>query len=336
MKPKIKIYIDGTWLTKNRGTLAHNLGRELKINFGALEALLLAQAVERLGIKEYTFAGTSFFGSVPANYDKQDEAIVKKQLSFYDILQNVFHFKVHLFDIDFKQNRILKTDRPSSVILHEKCVDTAISSAIVEEAMANIFDVCVLVAGDKDFSPALATARRHGKRVVLASVYGACAYEYTHGQFVDARVVWLDRFLEVIERKREYSCSAVYHPVALPKAFLRPEVLGTPEAYHCPLCANLTKALRLQNRLPEVVTKKDCAHAQTALVGKVTKVVAEKGFGFITAKDNRNFFFHVSDTAGIAWDSIKCGLGVFFEVTTEPTASKAGKCVKIRPAFGTV
>ena len=174
------------------------------------------------------------------------------------------------------------------------------------------------------------TARRHGKRVVLASVYGACAYEYSHGEFVDARVVWLDRHLDVIERKREYSCSAVYHPAALPKAFMRPEALGAPEAHHCPLGAKLTEALRVKNSLPEVVPQAVLAPTEAAVVGTITKVFTDKGFGFISA-NNRDLFFHISDCR-IAWESVKVNLKVAFEVGMATSAHKAGKCLRVRLA----
>jgi len=51
----------------------------------------------------------------------------------------------------------------------EKCVDIALATDMLYNAMIDAFDVCLLVSGDRDFMPALARVRQAGKRVAIAS-----------------------------------------------------------------------------------------------------------------------------------------------------------------------
>ena len=91
-------------------------------------------------------------------------------------------------------------------------------------------------------------------------------------------------------------------------------------------------ALRLRNKLPATAPEaaSSVPSVPGAVVGTVTKLMPERGFGFITTGDRRNFFFHVSDTVGIAWEAVKCGLTVVFQVAAEPSQDRAGKSIKIR------
>ena len=72
--------------------------------------------------------------------------------------------------------------------------------ALAEDA----FDVAILVVGSRDYLPALQRLRQAGKQVVVASIWGSCAREYTEaddGGVTDYDAVWLDDLHSVVEKK---------------------------------------------------------------------------------------------------------------------------------------
>ena len=329
---KIRVLIDGSWLAANRGVLARKLGRELLIDYAALPQVLVTEALRGLGLSSPAGVETCFFSSSPTNYAPADEALVARKLAFFALLKEQCGYHMEVFPLDIKGHRVAKEAR-NGFVPHEKMVDTAMASSLVVGALENSFDIAVCVCGDKDFLPAIAIARSHGKRVVIASITGSCAREYASRGAVDAGIVWLDGLLESIERTSLRSCCSGFHPTGLSLEFRAPAALSPQEACFCPLCANLAAVLRARAEAslgaPAVIT----AAGSVPLVGTVTKVVRERGFGFVTAQDNRCFYFHVTDTAG-PWSAMRCGLSVFFEVKAAPTPEKAGKCARLWPAFG--
>jgi cold shock protein len=48
--------------------------------------------------------------------------------------------------------------------------------------------------------------------------------------------------------------------------------------------------------------------------GTVKKLVGDRGFGFITAQDGSELFFHRSAVQGVAFDSLTAGQDVEFDV----------------------
>ena len=58
--------------------------------------------------------------------------------------------------------------------------------------------------------------------------------------------------------------------------------------------------------------------------GTVKKVVAERGFGFITAEDGKDYFFHRSALAAtMDFDRLEGGEKVQFEVEQDPKGARA-------------
>ena len=58
--------------------------------------------------------------------------------------------------------------------------------------------------------------------------------------------------------------------------------------------------------------------------GTVKKVVAERGFGFITAEDGKDYFFHRSALAPtLDFDRLEGGEQVQFEVEQDPKGARA-------------
>ena len=59
------------------------------------------------------------------------------------------------------------------------------------------------------------------------------------------------------------------------------------------------------------------------LKGTIKRVVWEKRFGFISAEDGREVFFHRSALEGIDFDALEEGTGVEFDVESGPKGPRA-------------
>lgn len=66
--------------------------------------------------------------------------------------------------------------------------------------------------------------------------------------------------------------------------------------------------------------------------GIITKIVRERGFGFIRPagadRDGRDLFFHASSARDVAWESLREGLSVEFEPVRDP--AKGDYAVNVR------
>ena len=60
--------------------------------------------------------------------------------------------------------------------------------------------------------------------------------------------------------------------------------------------------------------------------GTIKKLVAERGFGFITAEDGKEYFFHRSGLdASLDFDRLGGGEKVEFEIESSPKGPRAAK-----------
>ncbi len=58
--------------------------------------------------------------------------------------------------------------------------------------------------------------------------------------------------------------------------------------------------------------------------GTIKKVVADRGFGFITAEDGKDYFFHRGGlVAPLDFDSLNGGESVEFEIEASPKGPRA-------------
>jgi len=58
-------------------------------------------------------------------------------------------------------------------------------------------------------------------------------------------------------------------------------------------------------------------------MGKVKRLVPDRGFGFITADDGRDIFFHQSGIQGTPFESLRAGQRVSFDVEQGPKGPRA-------------
>jgi CspA family cold shock protein len=65
------------------------------------------------------------------------------------------------------------------------------------------------------------------------------------------------------------------------------------------------------------------------LKGTVKKLIRDRGFGFITAEDGTEVFFHRSDLESADFDTMEEGAGVEFEMGT---GAKGPRAIKVKVA----
>ena len=61
--------------------------------------------------------------------------------------------------------------------------------------------------------------------------------------------------------------------------------------------------------------------------GTIKKLIRDRGFGFITAEDDKEVFFHRSDLAEADFDTLEEGASVEFELES---GAKGPRAVKVK------
>jgi hypothetical protein len=91
--------------------------------------------------------------------------------------------------------------------VQEKCVDIALASEMLYLASVNAYDVAVIIAGDRDFIPALEKIRLLSKRVAIVSMKNACSKDLAAptGGLNDFDVIWLDNHIQDFIRPKDFS-----------------------------------------------------------------------------------------------------------------------------------
>ncbi len=64
--------------------------------------------------------------------------------------------------------------------------------------------------------------------------------------------------------------------------------------------------------------------------GKIKRLIRERGFGFITAENGREIFFHRSALAGVNFDALEEDIDVEFELEKGPRGPRAINVKKTR------
>ena len=59
--------------------------------------------------------------------------------------------------------------------------------------------------------------------------------------------------------------------------------------------------------------------------GRIKKLMKDRGFGFITASDGKEVFFHRSECTGVDFASLEQGQQVDFELEIVPKGPRARK-----------
>jgi cold shock CspA family protein len=302
------LFVDGTWLWANVGRLG---GRsEFKLDYGRLPQVLAAEVNRSLPSAQVHVVRTHLFGSYPSNYDPMDEESVRRQRDFLSMLTERFHYEVTLFPIDYRGRRVRWADRDPEDEFEprEKCVDISLATSMLYlAALPYAYDVAIAVIGDRDFVPVLQRVRDLAKRVAIASIRGACAFELLsprdEARVKDFGVIWLDDLAGEIEYRDERAGS---RSLPVEAGRMVTAHAGTSEA---------------------------AAGEHIRLRGVIARLIPEKGYGFILGEDQTDYFFHVNDVVpGATFAALSEDDEVVFEVKRRPPApGENGAARLVRP-----
>jgi CspA family cold shock protein len=216
-------------------------------------------------------------------------------------------------------------------------------------AIPHTYDIAVVVLGDQDFKPVLQHARRLGKRVAIASINGSCAPEYHDRVPIedepvkDFDIVWFDSLLHRLELKYERHLLICESPIHKG----RREVWTTfhprrGQKFFCDECR-----AEFQRQKREVISQfvdtrpemegdalaengdESPVYSSRRLIGTIKRLFPQKAFGFITGRDGRDYFFHLTDLHGIEFGELAEGDLVDFEIEKQPSGDKAGSAQNI-------
>jgi uncharacterized LabA/DUF88 family protein len=221
--PRAMIFIDGTWLYKNRKRLEGEYGEKFKIDYSKIRPLIKNLLQQCLEGAEVDIVRVYLFGSYPVNVAPEDQELAKRQYEFYMDRKRKDQFEVELFEIDFRGMPIRK--RPAETVEpenpeeekkeertyekpKEKCVDIALATSMLfYAAIPYAYDIAVPIIGDIDYMPVLQHVRRLGKRIFLVSIRGSCPRVFWDPEdpkgVRDFPIVYLNDYLNQLQLKEE-------------------------------------------------------------------------------------------------------------------------------------
>jgi cold shock CspA family protein len=346
---KIMIFIDGTWLYSNLNLLSKRFGDDYKLDYGKLPHLLADLVEEKMGRAQTDLVRTCLFASIPENNDPADDHIVRQKQDFFDILREEYHYDVEIFPINYRGRHIRRHERDAAdeFIPQEKCVDIALASSMLYyAALPNAYDIAVAVIGDRDFVPVLQKVRRLGKRVAIASVKGSCATDYEDPRdpmgLKDFDTIWIGDHLDKLElrlEKRMVLCQSPFHEGE--RQVYTAELIRKGRRFYCAACREKYRKEKPEKR-PRTDLRTNGFRTLEKLGptrhGVITRLIDDRGFGFIQT-DISDYFFHLTDlTGGLRFEELAEGDLVTFEVRAEPEEvggdKQAGKAANVRPREG--
>jgi len=346
---KIMLFIDGSWLYGNASRLAEAYGQpNFQIDFGKLPHVLAGEVGTQLGGTDVDVVRTYLFGSYASNHDLRDDEAVERRLDFFSMLKEEFHYEIETFPINFRGRRIRRLDRDPRDTFEpkEKCVDIALATSMLYfAAIPYAYDIAIAVLGDQDFKPVLQHVRRLGKRVAISSAKNSCAPEFAdprdEARVKDFDIIWLDDLLHKLELKYErhqLQCESpthrgdrkawtTFHPRKGQKFFCdecRAEFAKQKQELQREFVSSHVESI------PADGSDGECSIGHV-LRGKISKKVADRGFGFIHADNGKDYYFHLTDLVqDFNFDDVDEGLLVDFEVKKEPGEGKAGAAQRVR------
>ena len=345
---KAMIFIDGTWLYSNIPTLREEYGKEdFHIDFGKLPKVLVEEVSRQVNGEKIDIVRTHLFGSYAANYDLQDEESVQRRGDFFSLLKEEYHYELHLYSVNYLGRRLRKGDRAPDDDFEpkEKCVDLSLATTLLyQAAIPYAYDIAIVVIGDRDFMPVLQHARLLGKRVAIASIKKSCAAEYADtedpARIKDFDIIWLDDLIPQLELKYEahrQRCESPMHRG-------NPTVTTTfrprkGQRFYCDECRKLfanQKHAAEQEFVNPAGRNEAFAqdpyeeYAAVKRIGVVTRVIPDRGFGFVQTDDGSSYFFHFTDLDNMDFEKIQVGMKMEFEVKTLPRRGKAGAAQNLR------
>ena len=165
MNEKAVVLIDGGYLDK------------VRLAFGRPQLDLIAFSNKvcypHIRHRTYYYDALPWVGQSPSQADV-DRKRVKQQ--YLDSLRLLDHFEVRLGEV--QRNEISCPRGGSHVVFVQKLVDVLLSVDLVWLAWSKHVDIIVLVSGDRDFLPAVETAKKSG--VIAKLVYAKPPQGFVH------------------------------------------------------------------------------------------------------------------------------------------------------------
>lgn len=314
--------------------------------------VLAGEVAKQLGATELDVVRTYLFGSYAVNYDVRDEKTVERRLDFFGLLKEEYHYEVETFPIDFRGRRLRRSDRDPSDTFEpkEKCVDISLATSMLYfAAIPYAYDIAIAVIGDQDFKPVLQHVRRLGKRVTIASIKGSCAAEFAdprdEARVKDFDIIWLDDLLHELElryERHQLECQSPSHRGARKVWTTFHPRKG--QRFYCDECRQAF-ARQKQAAQREFVSGgiehgeetelQGPSNVGQCLSGTVTRLVEDRGYGFVRTPDGSDYFFHLTDlVAELEFSAVRVGDALDFEVKRRPAGGKAGAAQRARRSSG--
>jgi cold shock CspA family protein len=344
------MFIDGSWLYASTPKLAESYGKpDYHVDFGRLPSVLADQIRKQPGVGELDFVRTYLFGSYPSNCDPADHEVAERQLKFFNMLKEEFHYEVEVFPINFMGKRLRKSDRVATDTFEpkEKAVDVSLATTMaILAALPGAYDIAIAVVGDRDFVPALQQIRRLGKRVAIASIKRCCSAELAdpidQERVKDYDVFWLDDLVIELELKYERHRIPCESPTHVGERLVLTEYHPRKsEKFYCDACRKEFVRQKHDAQREYVATHvKSTPAGETVepaslgqeLSGVIKRKLPERGYGFIGAADGEDYYFHFSDLAStLEFETMPEGFPVQFQVKRLPGDGKAGAAQDVRP-----
>lgn len=328
---RCEVYVDGPWLQACMSLLAADRQvQKVRIDYGMLPGAIVEQLTEKVEGETFEVESARFYSTKAVNFDAQDAALVERREKFLATLETKCDFTACVLPVDFRGQRVRSRDRKGNEreVVNQPSISAALTADLVYRAVAEeAFDVAILVAGSRDYIPALQRVREAGKQVVVASIWGSCAKEYTEAEaeeaVIDFDAVWLDDLHTVVEKK-ELPAPAIRMPTSNEGVYTR-HMEPTNGAYPD------TSPRAARSSLPSNGNGKGNGNG-TDCSGIIKRVLRNDGYGFIRRDDGQDFYFNLHSLHQVPWERIEEDLPVTFRVLREPGPDgKAGAAQQVQP-----
>jgi len=339
------LFIDGTWLYANTPKLRYESGdRDFQLGYGRLPAVLGEAVGRQLGIDGLDLVRVHIYGSVADNFDPLDSSVVERRREFFEMLRTEYHYEVAVFPVNFRGKRVRREDRPpdDSFEPKEKCVDIALAAALVyHAALPDVYDLGIVVIGDRDYAPALQCARRLGKRIAIVSIRGCCSRVYLDpaddAGVRDAEVVWINDHLDDLELRMEpqlLTCESPDHG-GDERGFYTTFRPRRGQQVFCDACrAKRQREIEELQRDLSASIDEDVVGPldDSRRLGVVSAVKYDNGYGFVVDDEGRSYFFHITGLSGVEFERLTVGTRLLFRVKGLPSSGRAGAAIDLEPA----
>ena len=194
MSEKVMVFVDGSWLYRNRSSMFSKLGEEnFEIAYAKIPKIFCEDVANRLD-EDLSLVRTNYFGTIPT---ARSGFNVSKQQAFYDFLEQDCGYETEIREVDVGTN--------------ENWIKMSLAASLLYyAALPGAFDIALVFGDDPDYAPALRRARLLGKRVQVVSAHLAegktpppASSLAGRSRVMDFPLLWLDDHAAELRLVRE-------------------------------------------------------------------------------------------------------------------------------------